>query len=264
MVCTRRHFIGGSFVWLSLLAAACTRRSEHHASSRWPPRRPSGKPKPLLEDDIAPQLARLDAWYASHLPADRYVLNPPAWELQLRKLERQIGLKLPQQYRQLYKWHDGENDDRHGHFYGLPLLPLRQVRSEWEAWQATLVELGGDRYKVRGGAWPKNSVDPAYINSRWLPLTHDGSGNHIGLDFDPWPAGRVGQVILFGRDADTKVVIAESLGRFLAWIADLLEGGNFRLAVEPGERVLREFRLKEPPVDDFQDGARIILGAPST
>jgi hypothetical protein len=67
---------------------------------------------------------------------------------------------------------------------------------------------------------------------------------------------------MFGRDADTKVVIADSLGHFLTWVADLLEGGNFRLAVEPGERVLREFRLKEPPVDDFQDGARVILGAP--
>mgnify|MGYP006198197397 CR=1 FL=1 len=44
------------------------------------------------------------------------------------------------------------------------------------------------------------AVDPAYINPRWIPLTHDGSGNHIGLDFDPWPGGRVGQVILFGRD----------------------------------------------------------------
>ena len=263
MVCTRRQFIVGSVVSPSLLAAACTRRSNDHASSGWPPRRPPGEPKPLLEEDIAPQLARLDAWYASHLPADRYALNPPASKPQISGLERQLGLKLPPQFNQLYEWHDGENDDRHGHFFGLPLLPLRQVRSEWQAWQATLAELGGDRYKVRGAAWPANAVDPAYINSRWVPLTHDGSGNHIGLDFDPWPAGRVGQVILFGRDADTKVVIAQSLGRFLAWIADLLESGNYRLAVEPGEQVLREFRLRQPPVDDFQDGARIILGAPS-
>lgn len=246
-----------------MLAAACTRQRRGDSSSRsWPPSRPPGQPKPLLDEDIAPQLARLDAWYASHLPAKRYALNPPASGLQLLELQSQIGLKPPQAYHQLYEWHDGENDDRHGHFYGLPMLPLRQVRAQWEAWQATLVELGNDRYKVRGAGWPKNAVDPAYINPCWVPLTHDGSGNHIGLDFDPWPAGRVGQVIMFGRDADTKVVIADSLGHFLTWVADLLEGGNFRLAVEPGERVLREFRLKEPPVDDFQDGARVILGAP--
>lgn len=112
-----------------------------------------------------------------------------------------------------------------------------------------------------GGGWPEGAVDPAYINSRWIPLTHDGSGNHIGLDFDPWPGGRVGQVILFGRDEEIKAVLAESLGRFLEWVAGLLESGNFR-EIKPDERVLRAFRLKDPPTDDFQDGARALLGAP--
>ena len=113
-----------------------------------------------------------------------------------------------------------------------------------------------------GGSWPEGAVDPAYINPRWIPLTHDGSGNHIGLDLDPWPGGRVGQVILFGRDEDVKVVLADSLGTFLEWIAGLLEGGNFRLGANEGERVLREFRLKAPPSDHFHEGARSLLGAP--
>jgi hypothetical protein len=59
-----------------------------------------------------------------------------------------------------------------------------------------------------------------------------------------------------------KAVLAESLGKFLEWIADLLESGNFRLEANPGERVLRQFRLKNPPVDHFLDGARTLLGAP--
>jgi cell wall assembly regulator SMI1 len=123
-----------------------------------------------------------------------------------------------------------------------------------------LAGFGGNRYEIPGGAWPEGAVDPAYINPRWIPLTHDGSGNHIGLDFDPWPRGRVGQVILFGRDEDVKAVLAESLGKFLEWIADLLESGNFRLEAE--ELVLRQFRLKVPQSDDFHAGARILLGAP--
>ena len=112
------------------------------------------------------------------------------------------------------------------------------------AWNRVLADFKGDRYKIRGGAWPRDAVDPAYINRRWIPLTHDGSGNHIGLDFDPWPAGRIGQVILYGRDQDVKAVIAPSLGKFLGWVAGLLESGNFRL--QPQANVLREFRLKTP------------------
>lgn len=112
----------------------------------------------------------------------------------------------------------------------------------------------------------RGAVDPAYTNPKWIPLTADGSSNHIGVDFDPWPSGRIGQVILFGRDEDVKVVLAESLGQFLAWIADLLEGGNFLLGPgegeEPGEGLLREFRLKQPPALHFHEGARRLRGAP--
>ena len=103
---------------------------------------------------------------------------------------------------------------------------------------------------------------PRLHQPTWIPLTSDGAGGHIGLDLDPWPGGRIGQVILFGRDEDVKVVLAESLGKFLEWIAGLLEGGNFRLQAAENEVVLRQFRLKHPPADHFHEGARILLGAP--
>jgi cell wall assembly regulator SMI1 len=257
--------LAGALAVAGILPATCARqqrRKKSAASEKWPPKRPPGEPKPLVEEDIAPVLARLDAWYSAHLPPDRYQFNPPATEAQLAAFERLVGIRLPRAYRQLYRWHDGEEGDRWGHIYGLPLLPLREAGSQWAAWNAVLSDFGGNRYKVLGGGWPEGAVDPAYINSRWIPLTHDGSGNHIGLDFDPWSQGRVGQVILFGRDEEIKAVLAESLGKFLEWVAGLLESGNFRLETKPDERVLRAFRLRDPPVDDFQDGARALLGAP--
>lgn len=267
---TRRNLlIGGSIlgacVMGSLLPSACA-MIQINRKDAMPmfkiPSRPDGEPKPMLDEDIAPVLARLNNWYAAHLPSDRYVLNPPATDAQIDRVEHLFGNRLPRSYRQLYKWHDGENDDRHGHIYGLPLLSLQHAEAEWTGWVRTLAEFGGNRYAIPGAAWPKGAVDPAYINPAWLPLTSDGSGGHIGLDFDPWPNGRVGQVILFGRDEDVKVVLAESLGQFLEWVAGLLEVGNFRLKTAPGEVVLREFRLKAPPLDHFHEGARNLLNAP--
>lgn len=253
----------GTVALAGLLPGACSGRQGKKAAMTGPgsPKRRLGEPKPMLEEDIAPVLARLDTWYAAHLP-DRYKFNPPAADAALDAFERRIGLKMPRAYRQLYRWHDGEEDDRHGHIYGLPLLSLRGAESEWTAWNEVLAGFGGNRYEIQGAGWPEGAVDPAYINPRWIPLTHDGSGNHIGLDFDPWPAGRRGQIILYGRDEDVKAVLAPSLGSFLEWIAGLLESGNFRLEVEPGRRVLRQFGLKAPPSDHFHDGARILLGAP--
>ena len=262
----RTLLIGGALVGAAALIGAV--KSCAPVKGRWgqaadePPRRPAGKPKPPLDEDIAPMLARLDRWYAAHLPADRYVFNPPATDSALDRFEKAVGAALPPSYRQLYKWHDGENDDRSGHFYGLPLLPLKEAENQWRMAAKLLAYFKGNRYPLPGGAWPEGAVDPAYINPRWIPLTHDGSGNHIGIDLDPWPAGRVGQVILYGRDEDVKVVLAESLGKFLGWVADLLEGGKYRLTTEDGEQRLRDFALRDPPVDHFHDGARKLLGAP--
>ena len=243
------------------LPAKCALRRGRADISKGPPKRPPGQPKPLLEEDITPVLARLDAWYAAHLPPDRYRFNPPATEAEIETFEHLIGLNLPQAYRQLYRWHNGENDDRRGHIYGLPLLPLEWAAREWKAWNQILDYFKGNRYEIPGAAWPEGAVDPAYINPRWIPLTVDGSGNSIGLDFDPWPQGRIGQVIIYGRDEEVKLVLAESLGKFLEWIAGLLESSNFRLDADRKQR-LRLFRLKTPPADHFHEGARILLGAP--
>jgi cell wall assembly regulator SMI1 len=264
---TRRNLLIGSILGACALGGLLPTACAMHELGKRPTtngfaERPEGEAKPMLVEDIAPVLARLDSWYAANLPTDKYMFNPPASDAQLDALESLIGFEVPSSYRQLYRWHDGENDDRWGHIYGLPLLPLEQAAAEWQQWQRTLAGIGGNRYVVPGGAWPDGAVDPAYINPRWIPLTADGSGGHIGLDFDPWPGGRVGQVILFGRDEDVKVVLAESLGRFLEWIAGLLESGNFRLTTTEDEGVLRQFRLKQPATDHFHEGARILLGAP--
>ncbi len=267
---TRRHLlIGGSVLGAlalgGLMPAACAMLQINRKDTKMVggvPVRPGGEAKPMLDEDITPILGRLDSWFAANLETDKYAFNPPASGVRIDDFERIVGQKLPRSWRQLYEWHDGENDDRRGHIYGLPILPLKQAASQWQQWQDTLAALGNDRYAVPGKAWPDGAVDPAYINPGWIPLTSDGSGGHVGLDFDPWPDGRVGQIILFGRDEDVKVVLAESLGQFFAWIAGLLESGNFRLRAAAGEVVLREFRLKEPATDHFHEGARILLGAP--
>lgn len=266
----RNLLIGGALLTAGVVAGVgptmcgwSLMRDHGIGSSAPPPKRPPGTPAAALEEDIAPTLARLDAWYAKHLRPDKYRLNPPASDADIDQLETLTGVELPRSYRQLYRWHDGENDDRWGHIYGLPLLSLKSVARDWRDWNRILAGFGGNRYPVPGAGWPAGKIDPAYVNPRRIPLTADGSGNNIGLDFDPWPNGRVGQVIIYGRNEDMKVVLAESLGSFLGWIAHLLESGNFRLGRKAGEVILREFRLKTPSVDHFHDGARALLGAPA-
>ena len=48
----------------ALAAARCARSNKPVTSKSGRARRPPGKPKPMVEEDIGPALARLDAWYA--------------------------------------------------------------------------------------------------------------------------------------------------------------------------------------------------------
>ncbi|KAG5948462.1 hypothetical protein E4U53_006285 [Claviceps sorghi] len=95
---------------------------------------------------------------------------------------------------------------------------------------------------ARQGSVPPNSVQKAYAHAAWIPLVRDWGGNNLAVDLAPGPNGIWGQVILFGRDYDTKYVIARSWGAFLALVADDLNSGKWFVDEDSGELKLREFK----------------------
>lgn len=70
---------------------------------------------------------------------------------------------------------------------------------------------------------PPDAIVPIYAHSMWTPLITDEVGNCIGVDLSHSPddknsatGGKWGQVILFGRDFNTKFKIADNFGDFLS------------------------------------------------
>ncbi|KAH6686301.1 glucan synthesis regulatory protein [Plectosphaerella plurivora] len=96
---------------------------------------------------------------------------------------------------------------------------------------------------------PPNSVQRAYAHPAWIPLVRDWGGNNLAVDLAPGPSGTWGQVILFGRDYDTKYVVAKSWSHLLATVADDLGSGKWFVDEDTGELKLREFKEArvEPP-----------------
>lgn len=89
---------------------------------------------------------------------------------------------------------------------------------------------------------PPMAVQKAYAHAGWIPLVRDWGGNNLAVDLDPGPGGRWGQIILFGRDYDTKYVVARSWAAFLALVADDLNSGKWYVDEDNGELKLREFK----------------------
>ena len=195
----------------------------------------AGSPYPPL----AQTWARLRQWLSSEYPELGDTLNWGILPTDLAQIEMAFGFALPQAIRDSYLCADGQEAESNagcaeGLFFGLTLLPLENVLEEWRFWR----EVDDD---PATGANPKlreqmDSIPPGWVkreySSRgWIPLVADKVGNYLGVDMNPGEGGEVGQVIVFGRDFDTKVVMDRGPGyhgwaKWLAGFVDDLESGE--------------------------------------
>lgn len=81
------------------------------------------------------------------------------------------------------------------------------------------------------GSIPPGVIHPIFAHPLWIPLITDEVGNCIGVDLAPPVTGEGtwGQIILFGREFDTKFLIADNFGDFLLIFANDLEIGNWEI-----------------------------------
>lgn len=85
---------------------------------------------------------------------------------------------------------------------------------------------------------PPGTIHETFAHPMWIPLFTDEVGNYIGIDLSPptvtspdlfQSTGHYGQVILFGREFDTKLKVADNFGDFLLIFANDLESGNWEI-----------------------------------
>ncbi|ATZ58407.1 Bcsmi1 [Botrytis cinerea B05.10] len=196
----------------------------------------------------------------------------------LNELEHQLDCSLPMEVRESMQLHDGQERGGlpTGIIFGSMLLDCEEIVQEWESWkkvnQEYLVEqpthrpsippkaLGGSSSSsskqpanaqnpywrqdllARQDSQPPNAIQKVYAHPAWIPLVRDWGGNNLAVDLAPGPAGKWGQVILFGRDYDCKYVVARSWSAFLATVADDLSSGKWFVDEETNDLKLREFK----------------------
>lgn len=76
---------------------------------------------------------------------------------------------------------------------------------------------------------PPGRIQPVFAHPLWIPIFTDEVGNCMGIDLYPPNPDHWGQVILFGREFDTKYLIADNFGDFLLIFANDLEIGNWEI-----------------------------------
>lgn len=196
---------------------------------------------------------RLRRWFATHLPEVLDSLNRGATQKQIRQLESLTRRPLPDDLRESLQIHNGESVEWiekdgvtifTGCIFGLQLLSADRIADNWEV--VRRADRDGAESKWAASC-PEGAVQLCESHPGWIPLTCDGSGNHLGVDLAPGLKGTWGQVITFGPDDPEHCVAANSWGEFLADVADDLEAGNYTITEEQSVNVrYQHFGFKDP------------------
>jgi len=191
-------------------------------------------------------VSEIDQLLQGRFPELGKSMNAPASEVEIKAFEEKIGWSLPEDLREFYRIHNGESEEV-GFFFGLPFLSLTGAAFEWEAW-ASIADEGESGLDTNVSSVPDQHIKENYANRNYIPISKDFGGNNLGVDLDPGPLGKRGQVINFGRDEEMRFVIAESLTEFLEFILAQLKAKNFKI-VRIDEDI--HWYLSEPANEHF-------------
>lgn len=165
---------------------------------------------------------------------DESKLNSGANSMELEALEKHIGVTLPAELKEFLSIHNGQDDEGVGIVFGEQILSTESIKRCWDDWRDIDEEEMNEDCADFMESDPEGYIKPMYTNRKWIPLTHDWGGNHIGIDYDPDDKGNSGQIIAFGRDEDTKRLIAQNFPEFISklvaslksakWTGEYIEG----------------------------------------
>lgn len=156
------------------------------------------------------QWERLEAWLKANNPSLLADLNPPATDADIRELEKKLGVKLPVDFVECLKVHDGQRGRGDWLFDGNEFLSTRNILMSWSAW-TDLLEDGDFDGKV---SRPAAGIQPGWWVKGWIPFATNGGGDYLCLDLSPSSSGSAGQVIKVFHDFPDRVLEGEG---FSAW-----------------------------------------------
>lgn len=128
-------------------------------------------------------------------------LRPPLTEEQIAAIEIKYATILPDDVKALYMWHDGQDPQKFSSFVNnMQFQPLEYMLS-------AKVELDGMiGYDFELENW---------WNRGWLPIFHNGGGDHLVVDTVGVHTGNAGQLLTVYHDWEHRPIEAQNLQVFM-------------------------------------------------
>jgi cell wall assembly regulator SMI1 len=157
-------------------------------------------------------LERLERWLRLYRAEYYEWLRPGVPERELMSLERDLGRNLPAGFRELYRWHDGQDAEcTLPLYYNQMFMPLKQVQLVWAAVSQLL----------DSGEFPEVN----WWSKSWIPFLDSGNGDHLCVDLDGTFGGMPGQVLAFYHDWECRNIEYPSIEKWLEAFVPTVENG---------------------------------------
>lgn len=156
-----------------------------------------------------------------------YSLQSPATKNEIKNLEDTIEKPLPNDFKELYLWHNGLNDEENfgSLFYGMDFLPIERIITEYLEKKENYSQQTFPLKKV------DTEINPENINNiNWIKFAFDGAHTGLYLDLLPNIGGKFGQVIFIDDEYETGILVASSTESLVANFIEDLENNRYYLA----------------------------------
>ena len=154
---------------------------------------------------------------------NEFSLQKPATENEVNELEKTIGKNLPNDFKELYLWHNGLNDEENfgSLFYGMDFFPIERIISEYldkkENYASEVVSL----------KQADKEIDSSNIyNLDWVKFAFDGSHTSLYIDLS---STNNGQIIFIDDEYETGILVAKSTSELVENLRNDLENNLYHL-----------------------------------
>lgn len=151
--------------------------------------------------------------------------NPPVKLEEVKSIEAEVGQKLPSDYLELMKLHDGTGNN----ILGWTITPIEGVGMDHKSYTDSLK---AGYFKDSGKVEADKGVKPVWWSEKWVPFALHGDGNCLVFDFDPAAGGKSGQVVEYHNKDGERRVLA---GSFVEWFDKAVD-----LFIEKNEQKLEK------------------------
>jgi len=185
---------------------------------------------------IAETFDNITAWLKDNAPKIlEQSLQSGATEAQLNELESVIGIQLPDDFKELYKLHNGLSDDENvgSLFFGMQFYPIASIIMDYEQNASIPV--------TALLKWDPEIDQSNLYNPRWVTFAFDGAHTSLKMDLAPTEEGNYGQIIFIDDEYEVGILVAGSIIELLVNFASDLENGLYHLAedaLEEGDEFL--------------------------